>query len=147
MGLQAPAFIIMEPASAACVYESFLANDSRPRAAKGDLRTIMAGLACGEVSSLAWPLLRSQALAAASCADTLASLGMRLLANPLGDDAKVISGESGAIGMGLARELMLANPEWRARLGLDVSARILLVCTEGATDRAGWEAATGEKLP
>ncbi|MDE5879553.1 MAG: hypothetical protein K2G99_05975, partial [Desulfovibrio sp.] len=82
--------------------------------------------------------------------------GMRLLARPLGDDPALVSGESGAVGAGLLHWLM--RPEAtpgavgdaaaaREALGVTAGARILLISTEGATDRAVWEAATGLTLP
>ena len=62
--------------------------------------------------------------------------GMWLLGKPLAGDDKVISGESGAVGMGLLYELT-QNPdlaEIKARLGLDEKSVVLLISTEGNTD-------------
>ena len=55
------------------------------------MNTIMAGLACGEVCSIAWDLLRSTAENYISMPDYIAAKGMRILANPLGNDSKIIS--------------------------------------------------------
>lgn len=61
---------------------------------------------------------------------------MRILGNPLNDDPRVISGESGAVTAGLLAALMkndyLENA--RAALGLDQNSRVLLISTEGDTD-------------
>jgi diaminopropionate ammonia-lyase len=62
---------------------------------------------------------------------------MRMLGNPLGDDEKVISGESGAVGVGLLGLLLSGNSEQRQladQLGLDQNSRILFISTEGDTD-------------
>ena len=50
-----PRYIVVEPAKADCIYRSAMAG--RPTPAEGALDTIMAGLACGEVSLLAWRIL------------------------------------------------------------------------------------------
>jgi diaminopropionate ammonia-lyase family len=54
---QAPIFIIVEPSQADCLHQSAL--NGRPTPAKGDLNTLMAGLSCGEVSRVAWPILEA----------------------------------------------------------------------------------------
>src|SRR6185295_4779381 len=53
----APIFIIVEPSRADCLYQSAL--NGRPTPAKGNLDTLMAGLSCGEVSRVAWPILEA----------------------------------------------------------------------------------------
>ncbi len=49
----------------------------------GDMRTIMAGLACGEPNPLGWPVLRGCTTQFISCHDKVSALGMRVLGNPL----------------------------------------------------------------
>ncbi|MGG3887228.1 diaminopropionate ammonia-lyase [Brevibacillus panacihumi] len=71
---QYPFAIIVEPHAADCFYRS-AAGDGRALPAMGDLRTIMAGLACGEPSPLAWEILRDYADAFASCPDSVAAEG------------------------------------------------------------------------
>jgi diaminopropionate ammonia-lyase len=54
----------------------------------------------------------------------------------------VISGESGAVGVGLL-ELLAKRPEFaklRERMGLDAESVVLLFSTEGDTDPASYEA-------
>ena len=102
----------------------------------GDLDTIMAGLACGESSPIAWETLREFSSAYISCDDYVAANGMRILANPLAGDDRIEAGESGAVGIGLLD--MLANlPDLMPlKAGLDIGqhSRILFFNTEGATD-------------
>ncbi len=50
-----PKVVIVEPEKADCHYQSAMAG--KPTAVTGKLDTLMAGLACGEVSPLAWSLL------------------------------------------------------------------------------------------
>ncbi|WP_291358451.1 diaminopropionate ammonia-lyase [Desulfovibrio sp.] len=151
-GMPQPRFVSVEPHAADCVFRSIAAGDGRPRICPGSLETLMAGLSCGEVSSLAWPVLSAGLHAACACPDELARLGMRLLARPFGEDPALVSGESGAVGAGLLHWLMRPeeSPETsgnaargREALGLGPGARVLIISTEGATDPAVWEAVTG----
>ncbi len=106
----------------------------------GDLDTIMAGLACGEPCTIGWDLLSSYADYFVSMPDNGAAKGMRVLANPLGEDCHIISGESGAAPFGLVCEV-LENEEMadiKELLGLDETSRLLFISTEGATDRQSY---------
>ncbi|MGB5985229.1 MAG: diaminopropionate ammonia-lyase [Desulfobacterales bacterium] len=131
-----PKFIIMEPNNAACIFSSAAAGDSKPHAVKGDLDTIMAGLACGEPNPLSWEILRDVPSGYVSCADFLAANGMRILANPLRGDERVISGESGAIGVGLMDALANRADFEGLKDALEIGPDSTLLCfsTEGATD-------------
>jgi len=135
-GEKRPFSIIVEPEKAACLYKSALIDDGRPHAVTGDLDTIMAGLSCGEPNTISWAILRDYADMFVSCPDYVAARGVRILASPLPGDPRVISGESGAVGMGLL-SLMAAREELREMrdlLQLDKKARVLLISTEGDTD-------------
>lgn len=123
----APALIVVEPDRAACLLAS--AELGEPASIPGDLDTIMAGLACGEPSLLAWQELSRAATAFMAVPDDAAIECMRLLA-----DQKIVSGESGVAGLAGCL-LATADPAAREMLGLD-GARVLLFSTEGATDPA-----------
>jgi len=131
-----PKFIIMEPNNAACIFASAAAGDGKPHAVKGDLETIMAGLACGEPNILSWEILRDVPSGYISCADFLASDGMRILANPLPGDTPVVAGESGSLGIGLMDALSNKAPfgELKTALGIGPDSTLLCFNTEGATD-------------
>jgi diaminopropionate ammonia-lyase len=131
-----PKFIIMEPNNAACIFASAAAGDGKPHAVKGDLETIMAGLACGEPNILSWEILRDVPSGYISCADFLASDGMRILANPLPGDTPVVAGESGSLGIGLMDALSNKAPfeEFKTALGIGPDSTLLCFNTEGATD-------------
>ena len=98
MGAGAPRFIVLEPLNAACVAASLAAG--RRVDLDGDTETVMAGLACGEISELAWDVLATGADAAVIVDDAWAAAGMRRLATPLGGDPPIVGGEcsGGAIG-------------------------------------------------
>lgn len=135
-GDEKPKIVIVEPNLADCLYQSATANDGRPRIVTGDMATIMAGLACGEPNSIGWPILRDYSDMLFSCPDEVSARGMRLLGNPLGNDSRVISGESGAVTAGLLSILMTDETLKPAReiLELDQNSQVLIISTEGDTD-------------
>lgn len=131
-----PKFIVIEPQGAACFYESIKRNGTSPVRVEGDLMTIMAGLACGEPSPVAWDILRAAADAFLVCSDDVSRKGMKILGNPLRGDLPITSGESGAVGLGALFEI-LTNSEYRSikhDLCLDNRSKVLLFSTEGDTD-------------
>ncbi len=79
----------------------YLLYDQKPHAVTGFMETIMAGLNCGEPNTIGWNILRDYSDMYISCPDYVAARGMRILANPLKGDPKVISGESGSVGLGV----------------------------------------------
>lgn len=131
-----PKIVVMEAQAADCLYRSAVAGDGKPRIVDGDLQTIMAGLACGEPNTLSWEILKSYVTAFVSCPDWVAARGMRMLGVPVRGDPKVISGESGAVGMGLAAALMETDEykDLRDVIGLDRNSQVLMFSTEGNTD-------------
>lgn len=133
-GVEALHSVIVEPELANCLYLSGVKGEMV--AVGGSMPTIMAGLACGEPNPLGWPLLRSCTHQFVSCDDKVAALGMRVLGNPLGQDARVVSGESGAVTLGLLAAIHF-HPEKAAlmkRFKLNEQSVVLLVSTEGDTD-------------
>lgn len=108
----------------------------------------MAGLACGEPNPISWNIMRCAAHYALSVPEYAAADGMRVLANPTGQDRRIISGESGASGFGAFYEIMTKESlrPIRKQLGLNAGSRVLFFSTEGATDlsnyrRIVWEGA------
>lgn len=135
-----PEIIIVEPNKADCFYQTASANDGNLHPVTGDLDSIMAGLCCGEPCSVAWEILSSLAVHYVSMPDYIAAHGMRVLGNPLEDDPRIISGESGAAGIGFAIETLCneALADIRSRLSLDKNSRILCISTEGDTDKKNY---------
>ena len=140
-GEDRPITVICEPHGANCIYKSMAANDGNPHNVSGDLTTIMAGLACGEPNTISWKILRDNSDFSVSCDDEIAARGMRVLSSPLGDDARVISGESGAVGLGLFTVLSEKKEEFAElmkELKIDKNSKILCISTEGDTDVEGY---------
>ena len=130
-GTQRPRLIIVEPENANCLQQS--ARAGAPVAVEGDLDTLMAGLACGEVSALAWQILASGGTDFMTINEVAIPLTMKLLAQGLQDDPKIEAGESAVAG--LATLITACGDEsMRSWLGLDKLSRVYVLGTEGATD-------------
>lgn len=139
--------VIVEPDRADCLFRSAQQGDIV--AVGGEMDTMMVGLACGEPNPLGWPRLRDCARHFISCEDRVTALGMRVLGNPLAQDAHIVSGESGAVGMGVLAALLHSpqRAEWLARLGLDASSCVLIISSEGDTDRQHYREVVWEGRP
>jgi diaminopropionate ammonia-lyase len=140
LGPRRPRFVVVEPDKADCLYRS--ARAGRPEAVHGDLDTIMAGLACGEVSLIAWDILARGADAFMTVPDAAAVATMRRLARPDGGDPAIVAGESAVAGLAGALAAR-QDPQWAASLALDDASRILVFGSEGATDPALYAQLTG----
>jgi len=128
-GARRPRFIVVEPALAACLF----ASAKRGRAATVAIaeETLMAGLSCGEASSLAWEVLAAAADDFLTIPDALVAPTMRMLAHA---DPPVEAGESAIAGLAgclAARR----QPPLAAALDLNTRSRVLIIGSEGATDR------------
>jgi diaminopropionate ammonia-lyase len=119
----------VEPDRAACVLASLRAG--RMVTVPGPHTSIMAGLNCGTPSPLAFPVLRDGLDFCVAIEDSFAEQAMRTLAAN-----GVESGETGAAALG-GLEAILARDDadaLREAIGLDGSATVLVLSTEGATD-------------
>ena len=139
-GQQRPRFLVVEPENAACLFES--AKAGHPVAVEGELDTVMAGLACGEVSPVAWEILAAGTNDFCVLADHYALDGMKAFANPLVGDRAIVSGETGAAGLGLLMAAKQSPEVWRA-LGFGQHARVLILGSEGDTDPAIYQKVVG----
>jgi diaminopropionate ammonia-lyase len=130
-GAARPLVVLADPLNSDCWVETIRAGT--PTAAKGDLDTIMAGLACGEVSELAWTILKPSAHAVVGIDDDAAPEGMRILAEGRFGDTPIVAGESAVAGL-MALMAVADDDASRRALKLDEGSRVLVFCTEGATD-------------
>jgi diaminopropionate ammonia-lyase len=132
-----PRILGVEPTSAACVLESVAAGQIITLDHPQD--SIMAGLNCATPSLIAWPTVSRGIDAYLAVPDARVPEAMRLLAA----DA-IVAGETGAGGLAgmlaLAGEPQMAQA--RGALGLHEASRVLLLCTEGATDPEAYERLT-----
>ncbi len=133
-----PRFFLAEPVEVACFYESFLRADGHMHTATGNGRTQMAGLNCATPCTLAWDILGKCATGAFACDDSVMETGMRRLGVPCPGDARIVSGESGAVTLGLLECLLTESrwESWREKVQLNEKSVILLISTEGNTDPA-----------
>ena len=140
-GEHKPIITIVEPNRADCIFRTAKAADGRLHFVTEEMRTIMAGLACGEPCPIAWEVIRDYADFCLSIPDQAAARGMRMLASPLDGDERIISGESGASAFGGAVSLLLdpALSALKEQLQINQHSRLLFISTEGATDRENWQ--------
>jgi len=147
-GADRPTTVVVEPAEASCLLYSARVGDGQPHDVGGEMQTIMAGLACGEPSPIAWNVLWDTVDAFVACPDYVAAKGMRVYGVPLADDPFIVSGESGAVTLGAL--MFIADfaefQELKDYIGLGPDSQILLLNSEGNTDpdyfrRVVWEGA------
>jgi diaminopropionate ammonia-lyase len=120
-----PALLAVEPVASPCLITSLLAG--RPRIVPPS-PTVMAGLSCGTVSRLAWPVLESGLDAAVTVPDEAARQAVVDLVA-----AGVRAGPSGASSLAGARAALTGAgaADRRADLGVTESSVLVLLCTEG----------------
>lgn len=126
-----PTIVVVEPLDAACGLRSAEAGEIVE--VPGPHTSIMAGLNCGLVSELAWPIVEAGTDWFVAVSDAAAEQAMRDLAT-----VGVTSGETGAAGLAGLRELVASG---RADIGPD--STVLVLNTEGPTDPAAYERITG----
>lgn len=129
-GAQRPCVISVEPAQADCLLQS--AIQGRPAKATGTVDSVMAGLACGETSPLAWRFLQPCVDAFMTIEDEQAIEAMRALAQGSERDTPIVAGESGVAGLA-ALEWLRSDPQRSEQVGLTAESRVLIISTEGAT--------------
>lgn len=140
-----PIVSIVEPVNADCIFKSIQVGDGKPHAVYGDLETIMAGLSCGEPNPITWEIIKEKSSYSIVCDDQVTKLGMRMLGNPMGDDVKIISGESGAVGLGLLYSIMKKKhfESLKENMKLNDQSIVLIISTEGDTDSKSYDLIVG----
>jgi diaminopropionate ammonia-lyase len=130
-GDDAPVVVVVEPRRAACLFESLRAGKSLKIPEQAP--TVMAMLECYEPSSVAWRMLARLATGFMTVDEHDAVMAMQRLAQPIGSDPAIVSGESGGVGLA---GLMQVCGEAHARraLGLGPESRVLVINTEGVSD-------------
>jgi len=123
-----PTFIVVEPRSADCWFQSNRAG--KPAFASGNADTMMGGLACREISPVTWPVVGLAADWFMTIEENDVLPARHLLAHPAGGDPAIASGPSGCAGLaGLM--CVSAEPAAFAALKLGGNARVLLINSEG----------------
>jgi diaminopropionate ammonia-lyase len=123
-----PVFVVVEPASADCWFQSNLAG--KPTPASGDAATAMGGLACREISPVTWPVVGLRADWFMTIEEDSVAPARRLLAHPLDGDPAIASGPSGCAGLAALTRACTDEAAFKA-LKLGSRARVLLINSEG----------------
>ena len=122
--------VAVEPLSAACGLHSAVAG--HPVVVPGPHDSIMAGLNCGTVSPVAWPVVSRGVDVFVAVGDAAAEQAMRDLAT-----VGIVAGETGAAALAGLRAIAATMPD-------EVRDRhALVLCTEGATDPAAYRRIVG----
>lgn len=130
-GEHRPRFVIVEPEQANCLQLS--AKEGKPVIVDGDMDTLMAGLACGEVSVLGWKILSNGADDFMTVSEDSVGETMRLLSRGYKSDPAIEAGESAV--PGLSAVIIARQQQERANaLNLNKESKVLVFGTEGATD-------------
>jgi diaminopropionate ammonia-lyase len=123
-----PIFIVVEPVSADCWFQSNRAGQIMP--ASGDADTVMGGLACREISPITWPVIGLGADWFMTIGEDSVPPARQALGGPTGGDPVIASGPSGCAGMaGLLR--VQGCDQAREALRLNERSRVLLINSEG----------------
>ena len=130
-GDRLPRIIVVESQYADCILAS--AKNGVASQVVVETETLMAGLSCGEISLIAWEILKRGATDVVTISDDLVAPVMKLAAlGKLGEKA-IEAGECGTPGI-IALAAACASPLEKQRLGLNEQSRILVFGCEGATD-------------
>lgn len=140
LGERRPVFTVVDPARAACLFET--ARAGHPVTIAHGEPTVMAMLECYEPSLVAWRILSRAADAFMTVDEADATGIMNRLARPVAGDPAIVAGESGGVGLAAAIKAV-ADPAIKAALSIDNRSRIFVVNTEGATDPGKYQEITG----
>ncbi|CAN5500909.1 diaminopropionate ammonia-lyase [soil metagenome] len=127
-----PTLLSVEPLRAACGLASVAAGELVTIPGPHD--SIMAGMNCGRVSRIAWPVISRGLDAFLAIPDERAREAMRALAR-----AGIVAGETGAAGLAGVIELLQGAHNYRQTLKIAAHSRILCLVTEGATDPEAYQ--------
>ncbi|WP_254241948.1 diaminopropionate ammonia-lyase [Achromobacter pestifer] len=139
-GENRPHFIVVEPMQADCLLQSAIQGNAAR--ATGSVDSVMAGLACGEASPLAWKFLQSSVDHFMTIEDSGAVGAMQVLAKGSDRDIPIVAGESSTAGLA-ALQLLRADVQLSAQVRLDANSRVLIINTEGATAPLVYEELVG----
>jgi len=128
-----PRVVVIESEHAACLLRS--ARRGAPASVKVRHETIMAGMSCGEVSVVAWEILRRASADFVTISDSAVAPTMRMLASGVAGGGKIEAGECSVPGP-VALIAACCDAKLREAMELDAESRVLVIGSEGATDPA-----------
>ncbi len=128
-----PQFIIVEPENANCVFKSIENNKATSINIVNE--TIMGGMSCGDVSTVAWEILKDSSNFSLTITDDEISTVVAMLAEAKLSNEKIIAGECAVPGI-IALIGLFKNKEYLKKLDLNQNSKVLLFGCEGLTDSA-----------
>jgi diaminopropionate ammonia-lyase len=131
-----PTFVIVEPENADCVFKSI--KNNKPTSVDIKKETIMGGMSCGDVSSVAWEILKNSAQYCVTISDDAISSAVALFAKGQLSNENIIAGECAVPGV-IALIGAFNNKDYLNKLKLNSNSKILLFGCEGLTDKAMYE--------
>jgi len=131
-----PQFIVVEPENADCVFQSI--KNNKPTTVDITKETVMGGMSCGDVSTIAWEILKNSTNYCLTISDEAISTAVALLAKARLSDEKIIGGECAVPGI-IALIGSFNNKEYLDKLKLNEKSNVLLFGCEGLTDKAMYE--------
>ncbi|WP_440932334.1 diaminopropionate ammonia-lyase [Candidatus Pelagibacter sp.] len=138
-----PSFIIVEPEDAECVLESI--KNSKPTSINIKKESIMGGMSCGDVSAVAWDILKNSSNYCLSISDQGIASTVALLSNEEFSKNKIIAGECGVPGI-ISLISLVKDQEKIKDIGINKNSKILLIGCEGLTDQKMYDQLLNEGL-
>ena len=138
-----PSFIIVEPEDAECVLESI--KNSKPTSINIKKESIMGGMSCGDVSAVAWDILKNSSNYCLSISDQGIASTVALLSNEEFSKNKIIAGECGVPGI-ISLISLMKDQEKIKDIGINKNSKILLIGCEGLTDQNMYDQLLNEGL-
>jgi diaminopropionate ammonia-lyase len=128
-----PKFIIVEPENANCVFKSL--ENNKATTVNIINETIMGGMSCGDVSTVAWEILKDSSNYSLTITDDEISMVVAMLAKAKLSNKEIVAGECAVPGI-IALIGLFKNKQYLDKLKLNKNSKILLFGCEGLTDAA-----------
>jgi len=126
-----PCFITVEPKDAECVLQSI--KNKKPTSINIQKESIMGGMSCGDVSSLAWEILKHSTNYSISISDDAIATTVALLKQKEFSNDEIIAGECGVPGV-ISLISAIKDKNICEKLKLNSQSNVLLIGCEGLTD-------------
>ena len=126
-----PCFITVEPEDAECVLQSI--KNTKPTSINIKKESIMGGMSCGDVSSLAWEILKHSTNYSISISDEAIATTVALLKQKEFSNDEIIAGECGVPGV-ISLISAIKDKNICEKLKLNSQSNVLLIGCEGLTD-------------
>jgi diaminopropionate ammonia-lyase len=126
-----PYFITVEPEDAECVLQSI--KNQKPTSINIQKESIMGGMSCGDVSSLAWEILKYSTNSSISISDEAIAPTVALLKQKEFSNEEIIAGECGVPGV-ISLISAMNDKNICEKINLNSQSNVLLIGCEGLTD-------------